>query len=174
MPMPQVLQDWFTMRGYKEVLPGETPPPTPPVTFLQPRDSWLWAGDGDGAVLSVEVKVLESLAQQGTAPTLKIQTAVCSGGPWNTIASYTSADSETLVLKREPGGTDRGIKLCHEGWFFLRSTPKCQGCITRVFSLNRTMQFRRVSTGNETSNETEPQDTPFRLDRVQGGRSPAS
>ena len=91
MEGPILMQDWLTMLG-QGAHPGEA-------TFVCNRDSILWLGDAQGAVLAIDIADVTAAT---TAPALQIETAAGEAGPWSVVESYTSAGSHALFLKRDP------------------------------------------------------------------------
>lgn len=91
MEGPVLLQDWVTIHGDRKA--------SNPYTLYPHRDTWLWAGNAQAVMLTVEVKdVVYGSGEGDPKPTLSIETAACENGPWSTIETF---DAPTL----DPPGT---------------------------------------------------------------------
>jgi hypothetical protein len=93
MQKPVKMQGLLTLKGQGV---------TTAVKFHGIRRNTLWVGDAQCVAMTVEVLELTAAI---TPPTLRIETALCLSGPWQTIASYTTPGDRVLYLRREPGGT---------------------------------------------------------------------
>lgn len=99
MEGPVLVQDWVTITGDRKA--------QEPYEVYPHRDAWLWVGNAQAVVLTVEVKTVSGA---DPLPSLNIETAASETGPWKVLATYQAPTldppADMLHLRRDPNAAE--------------------------------------------------------------------